>query len=153
MKHTGPYYFEDFHVGQRFESAPHVTTEAEALAFAKRYDPQPHHTDPIAAKDSLFGQLVLSGWETAAISMRQKLSGPLGNIATGLVGIGAEKIRWHVAVAPGDILTTMTTITSMRPSTSRKDKGVVQYSVESFNQRGERVLEMLVTVLMPRKAN
>ena len=70
MNHDGPYYFDDFHVGQRFESAPHVTTEAEALAFAKRYDPQPHHTDPVAAKDSLFGQLVLSGWETAAIAMR-----------------------------------------------------------------------------------
>ena len=151
MKHNGPYYFEDFYVGQQFESEPHLTSEAEALAFASRYDPQPQHLDHAAAKESLFGALVLSGWETASITMRQKLSGPLGNIASGLVGIGVDKLRWHRAVVPSDILCARITIISARISSSRPGKGVVQYKVENFNQRDERVISMLITVLMPRR--
>jgi acyl dehydratase len=151
MNHDGPYYFEDFTVGQRFESAPHVTTEQEALAFANRYDPQAQHIDPVGAKESAFGTLVLSGWETASITMRQKLDGPLGNVANGMMGIGVEKMRWHLPVAPGDTLRAFITITGTRPSNSKPDKGVVAYTVESFNQKDERVLEMQIAVLMPRR--
>ncbi|MFZ4125438.1 MAG: MaoC family dehydratase [Rickettsiales bacterium] len=146
------YYFEDFSVGQRFETEPHTTTEAEALAFAKRYDPQLHHTDPVAAKESLFGALVLSGWETASIVMGLKLRHtPLGQVATGLVGIGIDNLRWPKAVEPGDTLRATITIIAARPSTSRPDKGVVKYKIEAFNQRDELVMEMEVAVLMPRR--
>ncbi|MBN8543635.1 MAG: MaoC family dehydratase [Alphaproteobacteria bacterium] len=147
------YYFEDFSVGQRFETEPHTTTEAEALAFAKRYDPQPHHTDPVAARDSLFGALVLSGWETASIIMGQKLRNtPLGQVATGLVGIGIDNLRWPKAVEPGDTLRATITIIAARPSNSRPDKGVVKYKIEAFNQRDELVMGMEVAVLMPRRS-
>ncbi len=151
MEHSGSYYYEDFSVDQRFESAPHTTTMEEALRFAQRYDPQAQHLDAEAAKESLFGKLVLSGWETASIAMSQKLASPLGKVAQGLVGIGVESMRWHIPVVPGDTLTTITTITNTRVSSSWPEKGIVQYRVESINQHGKRVLEMQVSVLMPRR--
>ena len=36
----------------------YVVTEEEILEFGRRFDPQPFHTDPIAAKDGPFGGLV-----------------------------------------------------------------------------------------------
>jgi acyl dehydratase len=32
-------YFEDFHVGQRFTSGPHVMEADEIKAFARQFDP------------------------------------------------------------------------------------------------------------------
>ena len=40
------------------------------MAFARQYDPQPFHIDPLAARHSFFGGLAASGWHTAAITMR-----------------------------------------------------------------------------------
>ena len=62
-------YLEDFAVGQRFTSATHALDAAQIQAFARRFDPQPVHTDPVAAQDSFFRGLAASGWHTAAITM------------------------------------------------------------------------------------
>ena len=43
-------WFEDYAVGDEFESAPVTFTEPDIIDFAKRYDPQPFHIDPEAAK-------------------------------------------------------------------------------------------------------
>ena len=59
-------YFEDLHVGQRFVSEPEEVTEAAIISFARDSDPQFFHLDPAAAKESMFGGLVASGWQTAA---------------------------------------------------------------------------------------
>ena len=42
-------------------------TEAEILDFARRWDPQWFHTDPQAAKSSIYGGLIASGIHTLAI--------------------------------------------------------------------------------------
>jgi acyl dehydratase len=57
--------------------------------FAEQFDPQPFHLDAEAAKGTFCGELVASGWHTAAITMRLLVEGGLP-IAGGLVGAGAE---------------------------------------------------------------
>ncbi|RDJ93229.1 hypothetical protein B4Q13_23295, partial [Lacticaseibacillus rhamnosus] len=42
----------DFAVGELIELGTHTITEAEVLAFARKFDPQPFHTDPDAARRS-----------------------------------------------------------------------------------------------------
>src|SRR5580658_8537652 len=64
------HYLEDIHVGDRFRSADYAVTEREIIEYATRYDPQPFHTNPIAAPNPIFGGLVASGWFTASITMR-----------------------------------------------------------------------------------
>ena len=63
-------YWEDFAVGEVIELGSCSITEAEVLAFARKYDPQPFHTDPEAARRSIFGGLIASGWHTCALLMR-----------------------------------------------------------------------------------
>ena len=43
-------YFEDFAVGDRFETESHTLSEEEIVEFASRYDPQYLHVDPEAAQ-------------------------------------------------------------------------------------------------------
>src|SRR5260370_24969848 len=96
------FHLDDLTVGQRFTSGTHLIDEDQIKAFAKQFDPQPFHLDGEAAKDTLFGGLVASGWHTAAISMRLFVESGL-SIAGGLVGAGAE-ITWPNPTRPGDIL-------------------------------------------------
>ena len=81
-------YLEDLKVGDKWFSR-HETVSTEAIkTFADSYDPQPYHLDEEQAKDTFFGKLVASGWQTAAITMRLMVESI--PIATGLVGAGAQ---------------------------------------------------------------
>jgi acyl dehydratase len=95
-------YLDDFHVGQRFTSATHVIDAAQIKAFARQFDPQPFHLDEEAAKGTLFGGLVASGWHTAAVTMRLQVESGLP-IAGGIIGIGGE-MSWPRPTRPGDVL-------------------------------------------------
>src|SRR5688572_18083124 len=77
-------------------------TEA-VKAFAAEFDPQPFHLDEWAARESIFGGLVASGWHTAALTMRLLAGGEL-RVVGGLIGMGVEGLRWPRPVRPGDVL-------------------------------------------------
>lgn len=145
-------YFEDFAVGEHMPGgSTHFMTEPDIIAFATLYDPQPQHVDPVAAKDTQFGELVASGWHTGCVSMRMKLDGKLGKVKGGLAGLGLEQIRWPRPVKPGDTLRITIVITEMRPSQSKPDRGIARYKVETFNQKDELVMEIITAALMPRR--
>jgi acyl dehydratase len=76
---------EDLRVAQRFVSGPHQIDEEQIRVFAKQFDPQPFHLDAEAAKATLFGELVASGWHTAGITMRLLVESGLP-IAGGIIG-------------------------------------------------------------------
>src|SRR5918995_1560613 len=93
----GPYYLDDLSVGQRFTTGEYVLDADGAVAFASQWDPQPFHTDKEAAAGSFFGELVASGWHTAAITMRLLVEGL--PIAGGGIGAGGE-IAWPTPTRP-----------------------------------------------------
>ena len=143
-------YLEDFKVGQRFETGSHTVTEEQIKAFAAEFDPQPMHLDAMAARASVFGGLVASGWHTGAITMRLLVeSGP--QFAGGTVGLGAE-ISWPHAVRPGDTLHAQGEVIEVIPSRTRPDRGRVRVRVETRNQRGEIVQRVVTNVLVPGRA-
>jgi acyl dehydratase len=146
----GRLYLEDFHVGQRFASATHVIDTAQIKAFARQFDPQPFHLDEEAAKGTLFGRLVASGWHTAAISMRLQVESGLP-IAGGMIGIGGE-MSWPRPTLPGDVLRVETEIREVTPSRSRPDRGVVRVRSETRNQRDEVVQILDAKLLVPGRA-
>jgi acyl dehydratase len=75
-------YFEDYITGTSHEFGS-ITVEAdEVIAFAKRFDPQPFHTDPEAGKLSIYGGMIASGWHTAALMMRLFVDHYLSRIAS-----------------------------------------------------------------------
>ena len=142
-------YLDDFQVGQRFTSATHRIDTAQIKAFARQFDPQPFHLDEDAAKGTLFGRLVASGWHTAAISMRLQVESGLP-IAGGMIGIGGE-MSWPRPTLPGDVLRVETEIKEVTPSRSRPDRGVVRVYSETRNQRDEVVQILDAKLFVPRR--
>jgi len=135
-------YFEDLNVGDRFGTATVTVTEADMVAFARQFDPQPFHLDAEAARDSAFGRFVASGWHTAALSMRLLVQGEV-QPAGGMIGLGVERIEWPRPVLPGDTLHATSEIIEKRPSRSRPDRGLVKIRSTTFNQRDEPVQVMV----------
>ena len=144
-------YFEDFYVGQRFDSiGTYKVTAAEIKEFGQKYDPQPFHLDENAGEGSFFHGLAASGWLTAAIVMRLRVESI--HVAGGMIGAGVEEMRWTQAVRPGDSLRTEAEILSVRHSQSRPKYGVVRSRTTVFNQRGEVVMRSIVNFLAPLRA-
>jgi acyl dehydratase len=143
-------YLDDLQVGQRFTSDTHALDQGQLIAFASQFDPQPFHLDAAAAKDTLFGGLVASGWHTAAITMRLMVTGGVP-IAGGLVGAGAE-ISWPRPTRPDDVLRVESEVLEITPSRSRPDRGMVKVRSETRNQRGEVVQILEARMVVPRRA-
>jgi acyl dehydratase len=145
------YVFEDFAVGQVFRSGEARIEREGIKRFAAEFDPQPMHLDEAAARSSLFGDLVASGWHTAAIAMRLNLDGGMPPIAGGLIGAGIEHFAWPRPVRPGDTLNVSNEVIAVRASRSRPDKGLVTVRTIARNQRDEPVLELTATLIVPRR--
>ncbi len=147
---TQTLYLDDLSVGQRFKSSTSITvTEADIIAFAQQYDPQPFHTDPEAAKSTFFGGLAASGWHTAALSMRLLVDSSL-HIAGGHIGAGGE-ISWPRPTRPGDTLKVVYEILEIKPSKSRPDRGMITVKAETLNQNDEVVQLFTVKMVVPKK--
>jgi len=142
-------YLNDLQVGQRFTSGTHALDEAQVIAFASQFDPQPFHIDGAAAKGTMFGGLVASGWHTAAITMRLMVQGGVP-IAGGLVGAGGE-IRWPKPTRPDDVLHVESEVLEIKPSRSRPDRGIVKVRSETRNQRDEVVQVLDAVLVVPRR--
>lgn len=134
-------YWEDFHVGEAFDMGSHTFSEDEILEFGRKFDPQPFHTDPQAAKASVYGGLIASGWHTCAIGMRLMCERYLNKSAS-LGSPGLENVRWLKPVRPGDTIAFRRIVLESRASTSRPDMGLVRNRWEATNQNGEMVLSM-----------
>lgn len=138
-------YLEDFAVGQRFISATHALDAEQIKAFASRFDPQPFHTDEVAAKDSFFHGLAASGWHTASVTMSLLVKSGMP-IAGGLIGAGCE-LSWPRPTRPGDVLQVESEVLAVTPSRSKPDRGMITLKSETKNQKGE-VLQVLTSKML-----
>ena len=143
-------YFEDLKLGDTFGTPEHTVTAEEIVAFARQYDPQSFHTDAVAAKASLFGQLVASGWHTAAISMSLMVRGEM-KLDGGVIGRGVDQLRWPRPTLPGDTLRVEMTVREIDPEPSRTGRGRVKLSCRTLNQNGDPVQEMTARLLVQRR--
>lgn len=134
-------YFEDFEVGETWTSREEVMTAEAIIAFARDNDPQPIHTDPVAAAGGRFGTIIASGWQIAALSLRLFVeAGGYGK--TPNVGLGVEELRWLHVVRPGDRLHVTRELIEKRRSKSRPDRGILRTRVTVRNQDGKDVMTL-----------
>jgi acyl dehydratase len=143
-------YYEDIEVGETHEFGEYHVTQDEVIEFAEQYDPQPFHTDPEAAKDSAFGELVASGWHTAAICMRMLAEGPLTERAS-MGARGVDELRWRQPVRPGDTLHLRTEVLDKRVSESDPNRGYVDSKLEGIRQDGEVVISWIGLGMIARR--
>jgi acyl dehydratase len=143
-------YLEDFAVGQKFGSGTLRMEKERTTSFAAEFDPQPFHLSEAAARETIFGGLVASGWHTAAATMRLLVDGEL-KIAGGLVGAGFDELRWPRPVRPGDQLHLESEIMEVRVSRSRPDRGLVKVRTTTLNQTGQAVQILVANLVVPRR--
>ena len=139
-------YLDDLTPGRRFDLPGTFTvTEEEIIAFARQFDPQVFHTDPEAAKGTVFGGLAASGWHTAGLTMRHLVEHLL---VGGVPGLGAD-MKWPRPTRPGDVLRVSTEVLEARVSQSKPGQGVARLRTTTTNAAGEAVQVFTGTVVVP----
>jgi acyl dehydratase len=141
MRPSRDLFFEDFAVGQRYETEGITVTEADIIAFARQFDPQYFHLDPALAAKSAFGGLVASGLHTLCLTMR--LFFELNLWERAIIGSpGLEHVRWLIPLRPGDTLGTTVEISAVKRSRSKPDRGIVSTAHRAFNQHDQVIFTM-----------
>jgi acyl dehydratase len=142
-------HFEDLKVGDRFKSETYTVSEAQIISFAREFDPQPFHLDAAVARQTMFKDLIASGWHTAGITMRLVVQ--TLNFAEGAIGLGVDELRWPTAVKPNDVLRVETEIVDLRESQSKPSHGIVRIRNVTTNQSGDIVQTMYASALVLRR--
>lgn len=131
-------YFEDYVPGVTYDCGSIEATEAEILEFARRFDPQTFHVDPVAAVDGPYGGLIASGWHTASLMMRLYADNYLSPVSS-LGSPGVDELRWPRPVRPGAVLSLRATVLEARLSRSKPDRGLVRTRAEFVDAEDEVV--------------
>jgi acyl dehydratase len=143
-------YFEDYVEGSVFEYGPIAVEEAEIISFAKRYDPQTMHIDPVKAEQGPFRGLIASGWHTTGLMMRLFVEHFLSAVAS-LASPGVDQVRWLRPVRPGDQLKLRVSVLEVKPSRTKPDRGMVVSLLEGINQNGEVVSSLKAMNLLAKR--
>jgi acyl dehydratase len=131
-------YFEDFLVGQSRSAGTHELTAEDIVAFARQWDPQPWHVDPVAAERSPMQGLTASSCHTYSIAaLLLSRMEPAAGIASLKHEIGLPN-----PARPGDRLTLTMTCAEKRLSASKPDRGLVVFDGVLANQASMPVLTL-----------
>ena len=132
-------YFEDISDGEHLQCQKLAFSQKEIIEFAKRFDPQPFHTDEAAAQESIFGGLVASSLHTISACTRSVVEAQ-GDVAI-LSGIGMYEAKMFNPVRPKDILSIEAWWTDLRRSKSKPGLGFAGIKCKVTNQKGQPVIE------------
>ena len=144
-------YFEDLQVGDVMRFGGYEVTREEIIEFARQFDPQPFHLDEAAARESMYGGLIASGWHTGAMFIRmvtQHMTTP-AHATSGALGF--DDLKWLRPVRPGDVLSIESVIREKIESRSRRDRGLVKVESRVSDQRGEVVMSLVSLVIYLRR--
>ena len=130
-------YFDDIMLGMSVEIAPAVIEKEKMMAFARDYDNIPLHTDEEYAKSTPFSKLIAPGVMSFMSVWAKYLE--VDFFGEELLAGKSTKIEWLKPVFAEDILTGKATITRL---VKRNEKnGLVEVSIDAYNQNGELVLK------------
>ena len=144
-------YFDDYAAGTTYEFAETVSvSENDIITFAKQFDPQYFHIDPVAAADSIYKGLIASGAHTIAVSFRLYIQNFLpGKASFGSPGL--DEVRWLRPLRPGDTLRVRVSIQEAKESQSKNDRGTVRSLVETINQDDEVIMRYIAVNIMAKR--
>ncbi len=143
-------YFDDIEV-QVPELIGHYDLRAEEMIeFARRWDPQPFHTDPEAAAKSMFGGLTASSLHLFAICTRLFFDQPRPMAI--LAMLGKDQVRFPAPGRPGDRLSYRTQCIDKRLSRSKPDRGIIVLADELQNASGTSLMTQHVTLLLATRS-
>ena len=129
-------FFEDLKLGMTVKIAPTVIEKEKMMAFARTYDPLPLHTDEAYAATTPFGKLIAPGVMSFMSVWARYLE--VDFFGEELLAGKSTKIEWLKPVYADDVLTGKATITNLVPRNAKN--GLVEITIEAYNQNGELVL-------------
>jgi acyl dehydratase len=138
--------FDEFEVGQVFESMSRTVTEADIVNFAGLSgDFNPLHTDEEFMQGSPFGGRIAHGMLCASIGTG--MANQLGIFEGTTIAVAQITVKFTGAVKPGDTVHLKLTCQTKKES-SKGDKGTATFRGELFNQRDEQVIDSEWVVLL-----
>lgn len=129
-------YFDDIKIGMTTEIAPAVIEKQKMLSFARDYDNIPLHTDEEYAKSTTFGKLIAPGVMSFMSVWSKYLE--VDFFGQELLAGKSTKIEWLKPVFAEDVLWGKATVTKLIKRNVKN--GLVEITIEAYNQNGELVL-------------
>jgi acyl dehydratase len=142
-------HFDNCEIGLQWQGQTFELVEKDIVSFAKTWDPQPFHADPIAAKTSYYGGI------TAPSAYLFCITSKLFNQANTYAGIGAIKHEFEIRkpARAGDMLSFILTCIDKIPSKSKPDRGIVKFELTLTTQNNDMVLKQYSTIMLYRAIN
>jgi 3-hydroxybutyryl-CoA dehydratase len=150
------YYYEDFIVGKGEKSGGRVVTETDVVNYMSLMgDYDRLYTDPLYAKETLFGERIVP-WMLVAdfvglglrdgsyFNMKKPFVPYAGHLGDDITFIAPAKI--------GDVLYVIFKIESARVSKTKPDRGVLVLAQQVVNQRNEGLVEVRLATTVPIRA-
>lgn len=148
-KKSAGIYYEDFAVGEEYETAARTITEADIVNYcAFTGDWNPLHCDEEFAKKSIFGSRIAHGPLVAAVA--GGLITRLGLFEATAVAFLGSSWRFLAPVRIGDTIHSVLKVAAKR-ETSKPGRGIVNFTTATFNQRGEVLVEGTWDMMMHTK--
>ena len=135
----GKKYFDDLIDGEYLDCRTVTMTKDAILSFAKKFDPQPFHTDEELAEESIFKGLIASSLHTLSACTRVVVEA-LNDVAI-LSGVGMDEVKMLNPVRPGDILKVEAWWSNLRRSGRMLAGGFATVKCKVTNQNDEPVIE------------
>ncbi|MBQ2704142.1 MAG: MaoC family dehydratase N-terminal domain-containing protein [Clostridia bacterium] len=140
-------YFDDLKIGMSVDTAPATITKEKMVDFACDYDNIPLHTDEEYAKTTLFGKLIAPGVMSFMSVWAKYLE--VDFFGEELLAGKSTKIEWLKPVFADDVLTGKATITDLVERNAKN--GLVEVTIEAYNQNGELVLTDVTEAIVKRR--
>ena len=129
-------YFDDLKIGMTVDTEPAVIKKEKMMAFAKVYDPIPLHMDEEYAKTTPFGKLIAPGVMSFMSVWAKYLE--VDFFGEELLAGKSTRIEWLKPVFADDVLSGKATVTKLVKRNPKN--GLVEVTIEAYNQKGELVL-------------
>ncbi|MBC5767047.1 MaoC/PaaZ C-terminal domain-containing protein [Ramlibacter albus] len=136
-------YFDEFKLGERFESPRRTITQTDIINFAcLSGDFNAPHVDFEFCKTQPYGEIIAHG--PLVFSIAAGLLCQLGlNDGTIVAMMGVDEWRAHAPVKHGDTIRAVATVDELK-LTSSGTRGIVTFRRTVLNQRDETVQSMIV---------
>lgn len=139
--------FDEFTIGQVFETKSFKLTKEDITRFAGEFDPQYMHLDEEKANQGRFNGIIASGIHTLAISFKLWVEqGIYGDDV--VAGTRMNNIKFIKPVYPDDELHTIVEV--IDKEAKKNETGILTVLLTTFNDKEEKVFEGDLSVLIKR---
>lgn len=143
-------YFEDFQIGQKFESKGRTVTEADVVLFASLTGAfNPLFLDEEYGKTTRFKGRIVPGLLTASIGVGLTYQLPSDPFGEGFVALTKVEFDAKKPVRIGDTLRSIVEVTDKK---EREKDGKVYLQIRIINQNKEEVMLLKMEILCNKRA-